>query len=119
MTSVRVPAMARYAARLTTVVVLPTPPFWFVQAVTRTTCAPLRVQMGLRILPVFGLTGGLVAAYRKRSAAQELEGYPQFAVQCFTCDRVRSGHGSGRRAAYTGYGAQPIQRATGAEQSAT
>jgi hypothetical protein len=48
---------------LTTVVVLPTPPFWFVQAVTRTTSAPLQVQMGTHILPVSGLTGGLRNAY--------------------------------------------------------
>jgi hypothetical protein len=49
MTSVEVPERARYAARFTTVVVLPTPPFWFVQAVTLTTDAPLRV----RWVPIF------------------------------------------------------------------
>src|SRR5919106_5363755 len=47
MMRVGMPERARYAPRLTTVVVLPTPPFWFVQAVTRTTNAPLRVQNGL------------------------------------------------------------------------
>ena len=31
------PASARQAARLTAVVVLPTPPFWFVTAMTRVT----------------------------------------------------------------------------------
>src|SRR5688500_1234449 len=55
MTSVEVPERARKAARLTTVVVLPTPPFWFVQAVTLTTGTPQRVQSGFVILPVFRL----------------------------------------------------------------
>ncbi len=41
-----------------TVVVLPTPPFWFVQAVTLTTSTPQRVQMGLHILPVWALADG-------------------------------------------------------------
>jgi hypothetical protein len=48
---------------LTTVVVLPTPPFWFVQAVTLTTSAPQRVQMGKLILAVWALTGRLCAPY--------------------------------------------------------
>src|SRR5687767_11338365 len=47
-----------------TVVVLPTPPFWFVHAVTRTTSSPLRVQMGPHILPVSAVIGGLSVAYR-------------------------------------------------------
>ena len=46
MTRVEVPERARYAARLTTVVVLPTPPFWLVHAVTLITGTPLRVRNG-------------------------------------------------------------------------
>src|SRR2546421_4179615 len=65
MTRVDVPERARYAARLMTVVVLPTPPFWFVQAVTLATGTPLRVQMGALILPVSPVIRGLAARYRR------------------------------------------------------
>src|SRR5439155_24174415 len=64
MTRVDVPERARYAARLMTVVVLPTPPFWLVQAVTLATGTPLRVQMGLFIVPVRPPIRGLVAHYQ-------------------------------------------------------
>ena len=49
-----------------TVVVLPTPPFWFVQAVTRTTSAPLRIQNGRVNSTSFRLTGALPRAFRGR-----------------------------------------------------
>src|SRR5256714_6323530 len=41
-TRTRSPARARYVARLTTVVVLPTPPFWFAQAIVWRTQCPMR-----------------------------------------------------------------------------
>src|SRR5688572_2586688 len=70
MTSVRVPESARKAARLMTVVVLPTPPFWFVQAVIRTTSAPLRVQMCSLHSTSFGLSRGLPTAYGARTSVR-------------------------------------------------
>src|SRR5919106_1493058 len=66
MMRVGMPERARYAPRLMTVVVLPTPPFWFVQAVTRTTNAPLRVRMGLAQFYQFRC---LPAAYRTLTRA--------------------------------------------------
>src|SRR5512132_150532 len=49
--STRRSACARAAARLTLVVVLPTPPFWFTTASTRATSAPRRTkhEMTLRV----------------------------------------------------------------------
>lgn len=52
-------------------VVFPTPPFWLVQAVTLIAGTPLRVQMGVLILPAGALTDGLSARYPQPDVSRE------------------------------------------------
>src|ERR687897_785053 len=82
-----------------TVVVLPTPPFWFVHAVTRTTSSPLRVQMGCLILPVSALIGRLSTAYRGPSDAAVIH---MFHVETSWAPNGRTGRILGRGRAIHG-----------------
>src|ERR671912_2548061 len=65
-TSVRMPLRASTLARFTTVVVLPTPPFWFAQAIVRATQRPARNTLTERDSTIDGSWAGSIERCRDR-----------------------------------------------------